>query len=109
HWLSPRERALLEQRALNGQHWMLTPWREIELVHAVQKPLTSPDMQVVVVRQSNQTWAVPVLTAPVSLKSTERVDLLASWHEPAANPDNSPRDNPRHDHAFSVKISEEKH
>jgi hypothetical protein len=106
HWLSHKERGLLEQRALNGQHWMLTPWREVELVHAVQKPLISPDAEVRVFRQVNKTWAVPVLTAPVSLKSTEQADLLANWHEPAIDDNHVPIDNPRHDHAFTVKISE---
>ena len=32
----------LEPYATSGQHWMLTPFRHLELVHAVQQPLKEP-------------------------------------------------------------------
>ena len=34
-----------EQAGAHGQHWMLTPWRTLELVHAVQKPLIEPEIE----------------------------------------------------------------
>ena len=32
----------LERLALDGRHWMLTPWTDVEVVHAVQRPLLDP-------------------------------------------------------------------
>src|SRR5207247_4838293 len=45
-WLSPSDRQKLSKLAARGRHWMLTPWRTLELVHAVQKPLIEPDLDV---------------------------------------------------------------
>ena len=33
---------LLERYALNGAHWMISPYRTLTLVHAVQQPLCKP-------------------------------------------------------------------
>jgi hypothetical protein len=102
--LTETEKNKLLKRALNGQHWMLTPWREIELVHAVQKPLITPDPSISMIREKYKTWAIPKYKSAISLKSTERVDLMASWHEPTL--DEIQRDIRKEGNAFSVNITE---
>ncbi len=86
-WLSATQRATLEQTALDGQHWMLTPWNNIDVVHAVQRPLIEPEIiDHVIQRPLRATHAVPRLTATCSLKSTDKLDLVAQWHEPNDDP-----------------------
>jgi len=111
NWLSPLDRAILEPKALNGQHWMLTPWRNIELVHAVQKPLIAPEMKFRLVRIFGETRALPAFTATCSIASTVRADLQAAWHEPDADDPSASvagADHPRGDHAYSIKITDPK-
>jgi len=114
HWLTPAQQSAQRDRALAGQHWMLTPWRELELVHAVQKPLITPDMEVRITREMFETHAVPNILCAVSLKSTDHVDLMAEWNEPL--PDRSegdgegeppPLQDNRHctERAYGVKIT----
>ncbi|TRY31955.1 hypothetical protein [Aliiglaciecola sp. M165] len=105
-WLSTAEQQKLEKRALDGQHWMITPWREIELVHAVQKPLITPELTIQMIREENQTWAIPRYTTPLSLKSTEIADLMARWNEPSLDQNVLPDNIIKTDRAFSVKVSE---
>lgn len=111
-WLNAPEQAAQRDRARNGQHWMLTPWNEIEVVHAVQRPLFSPDIvSLAVARDLNRTSARPVLSAHCSLNSTDHLDLLAEWHEPidqGTGPESAgaPVDRQRRDLAFTVKITD---
>lgn len=105
-WLNQSQQADMEARALSGQHWMLTPWRTIELVHAVQKPLITPSMKVRMSRGLFKTYARPFIEAKVSLKSTQQVDLWAEWHEPVAKPESEPANQHRNDHAYGVKITD---
>jgi hypothetical protein len=109
-WLPPADRTALAGKAKDGQHWMLTPWRTIELVHAVQKPLISPVLKLTVSRAFGETRALPRFTATCSLNSTARVDLQATWHEPDADAATTPAgtDRLRTDHAYSVKITDAK-
>jgi hypothetical protein len=82
-WIPEADQPALEKMALDGQHWMLTPWREIEVVHAVQRPLITPEfLKLRIDRGDNDTSAIPRFVATCSLKSTDRIDLLAEWHEP---------------------------
>jgi hypothetical protein len=120
NWLTPAQQTqaikinghatTLERLAREGQHWMLTPWRNLELVHAVQRPLISPEMtKLVVDRFDGATFALPHFTSACSIASTDRIDLRADWNEPvddatAIEPDNRPRI----DHAFSIKITDAK-
>ena len=70
-----------------GQHWMFTPWRIIELVHAVQKPLITPKLSPVLTdRDRGWLYAVPVFFTPLHAKSTAKIDLLARWSEPDDDP-----------------------
>lgn len=111
-WLSDAERASLEPLALDGQHWMFTPWRTVEVVHAVQRPLMAPAMiRLAIARGHNETSAVPIFTATCSLKSTDRIDLLSEWHEPVDDPSTTESetiaaDRSRGDAAFSIKITD---
>lgn len=118
NWLTPTQQAktvvingqsmTLEKLARRGQHWMLTPWRNVELVHAVQRPLITPElMKLIIDRQANQTFARPIFTAPCSIASTDRVDLRANWNEPFDDSANKELGNrARIDHAFSMKITD---
>jgi hypothetical protein len=118
NWLTPAEQSnvivingqsmTLERLVRNGQHWMLTPWRNIELVHAVQRPLITPEVtDLIIQRSTNQTFAQPVFTTPCSIKSTDRVDLRANWNEPFDDGAGQAVGNhPRIDHAFSMKITD---
>ena len=73
----------LQQLALDGGHWMLTPPRTLTLVHAVQQPLIEPQFQnLTSFKGIGSTQAVLVDEYPVSGKSTIQVDMFASWQEP---------------------------
>jgi hypothetical protein len=102
-------------RALSGQHWMLTPWTEVEVVHAVQRPLQTPEFTMLAVhdRTLGQTSARPFFAARCSIDTTDRLDLYGEWHEPLddpAAPDSAsgPIDRNRRDAAFQVKITNPK-
>src|SRR5205823_12314277 len=107
-WLSGPDQAALEPLALDGQHWMLTPWRTVEVVHAVQRPLIAPEMvKLAIHRGRNDTAAGPRFVATCSLKSTDRMDLLAEWHEPNDDPSQKiATDRARGDTAFSIKVTD---
>lgn len=111
-WLSQPDKETQFRLALEGQHWMLTPWRTVEVVHAVQRPLISPEIvKHVIDRGYRSTSARPRFVATCSLKSTDRLDLHAEWHEPVddpADPDSeaAAADRDRGDTAFSVKITD---
>lgn len=103
-------------RALDGQHWMLTPWTVIEAVHAVQRPLLQPDVATVSIlgRKPNQTSARPSMQVRCSIDSTDRLDVFAEWHDPIdddaiAESQSGPADRVRRDAAFQVKITGAKH
>lgn len=107
NWISVAERPALQKNAEQGQHWMLTPWRNVELVHAVQRPLIAPEMKLVVIRHFGETRAIPQFSATCSIKSTARVDLQAAWHEPNGDQSGTiDSDRARDDHAFSIKITD---
>ena len=117
HWaqgqpLSDEQKERLEARALEGQHWMLTPWRTLEVVHAVQRPLVDPEIvKHVVDRSFGATHAAPRFVARCSIASTARLDLVAEWHEPLDDSGDSasaagPADRARGDVAFSIKLTD---
>lgn len=76
----------IRKRIQDGRHWMFTPWREIELVHAVQKPLEMPGF--ISLTSSKAFGATDVgmtLVTPVDGPSTVRLDVNAKWNEPDDN------------------------
>ena len=112
-WLDAPDQAAQRKRAIDGQHWMLTPWRVIDLVHAVQRPLVTPEITTIAIwpRAPGSTFAVPALLASCSIDSTDRMDLLAEWHEPiddaaVAESAAASADRQRRDVAFPVKITD---
>lgn len=86
----PAFRSAQQIDAEQGQHWMLTPWRPLILVHAVEKPLTPPVINVPaggiaqsgVKRRTGETLAVLAGTIDNHAKSTGRLDVEARWTEP---------------------------
>jgi hypothetical protein len=112
-WLSDADKDTQRDRAQDGQHWMLTPWSVVEVVHAVQRPLIAPEIQSLSVapRAIGATSARPIIISSCSIASTDRLDLLAEWHEPLDNADvpesaTGPSDRLRRDVAFPVKITD---
>lgn len=110
--LDDADRDAQRERALSGQHWMLTPAATIEVVHAVQRPLVAPAVTTLAIieRQAGQTSARPFMFTSCSVDSTDRLDLHGEWHEPVDSPpagtdQTAPADRRRHDIAFQVKVT----
>lgn len=83
------QRDRLRREALQGRNWMLTPYREITLVHAVQRPVEAPqplDPQLVVSRLPGDTRATVDAVVRVHGPSTAKVELLADWTDCVDNP-----------------------
>ena len=78
-------------------------------MHAVQRPLLRPAIERLGTRRDGPgaTRAIPFFDAICSLKSTDKLDLRAHWHEPDDDPARGlPVDRSRDDLAFQVKITE---
>ena len=79
---SPVPSALL-RAAQTGSHWMLTPWRQMSLIHAVRTPLADPDLPEgsfsAVKQHAGETFAVLQRQLIFHRKSTGLVDILAKW------------------------------
>jgi len=93
HWAVERMPADVSARnqllelARSGQHWMLTPWRDLEFVHAVQRPLVVPAIQqLAILRPTGRTVASVMFTTPLDSRSTEKLDLFGRWLEPVDDP-----------------------
>lgn len=68
--------------AEKGKHWMISPWRKLALVHAVQQPLEAPQIfSLTVSRSENETTAY--LDSEITLhgKSTNKINIEAKWKE----------------------------
>ncbi len=75
--------AALKQLAVQGRHWMLTPYRTLTLVHAVQQPLYEPKFtSLASVRSLGQTFTTLTDKLHVHGKSTIKVGVTARWQEP---------------------------
>jgi hypothetical protein len=86
-WMLERDvvRAAQQQLAEQGLHWMLTPSQPLTLVHAVEKPLEPPVIDVPpggVQRYVGETFAVLAGKIKNHAKSTGRLDVEARWTEP---------------------------
>ena len=64
-----------------GHHWMLTPSREVTLVHAVQRPLAPPVGFLKLSRQYDATFVLHRGPVNADSRSTGHVDIEASWFE----------------------------
>jgi hypothetical protein len=73
----------LQHIVLDGGHWMFTPWRTLELVHAVQKPLVVPTPpEIDITRNLGAARATLHFKPPLHSKSTARLDIEGRWSEP---------------------------
>jgi hypothetical protein len=81
--LTDEARALLTAETVAGLNWMLTPFVELQLVHAVEKPLARPEVsELKFRREPEQTFAtVTDGTLRVHAKSTGEIEIDASWQE----------------------------
>jgi hypothetical protein len=97
----------LAKRALAGMHWMMTPSRELVLVHAVQQPLITPEFSNLRShRQLGDQHAILEDSIPISGKSTVKLDIQGDWTEPIDNgvPGELPRLVEGRSHAFELPI-----
>lgn len=81
-WVQPGADADTETLVKAGGHWMISPFRELVLVHAVQQPLCAPSARLVSLRAQGQTFAGILGRIALSVKSTGQIDLDATWKEP---------------------------
>jgi hypothetical protein len=94
--ISPADFEAIVTAAKENRHWMLTPWREITLVHAVQHPLQEPPSAEfgrlqpgnprACERGLGQTRAELTAEVGFDFASTARLDLNAAWREPRDRP-----------------------
>ena len=90
--LNPANLGPLQQFALNGVHWMLTPPKTLTLVHAVQQPVIEPQFQTLASgRVLGDTKAHLTDEIPISGKSTVKVDINATWQDTIDDGSNDPR------------------
>lgn len=97
----------LKKYSLSGKHWMMTPFRTVTLVHAVQQPLCEPTISslVGIKRQIGDTMAEIQGEITLSAKSTDKVHLRAHWTEPVDDPQQpAPTTRDVHANAFELKI-----
>jgi hypothetical protein len=96
-WLlvSPQKRIQLRPGAEAGQHWMLTPFRTLELVHAVQHPLVAPQLVKPVLGRNYGETSATFRSGTVSAdaKSTGRLEVVAQWTEPLDLSPDPPNEN----------------
>jgi hypothetical protein len=79
--------AAAPELAARGLAWLLTPYRELTLVHAVQQPLTDPDLSnATATRQLGDTGVTLSLDIAVDAPSTARLDVLATWTDQQDDP-----------------------
>lgn len=72
----------IEPTVRAGQHWMFTPSRMVELVHAVQRPLVVPSLiGLHAGRTVGNLTATIGFRTPLHAKSTARLDLDGDWIE----------------------------
>jgi hypothetical protein len=80
---NPANLSELEGLARTGQHWMISPSREFELVHAVQQPVTEPVITALIPDRDFDDTNVNINTRfTVHGESTEKVEFQAKWKEP---------------------------
>ena len=85
-WPAPGSDPTLLRQLRRGEHWMVTPYRTLTLVHAVRRPLLAPEyLQLAIQRQLGWTFAELAGRLSVSTKSTGKLELVASWDDPIDN------------------------
>ncbi|HOW31180.1 MAG TPA: hypothetical protein PLP88_06410, partial [Bacteroidales bacterium] len=74
----------IEADAISGQHWMVSPPRSMELVHAVQQPVDAPTLdKILPERDYGDTSADINARFTVHGESTDFVEIQSQWTEKA--------------------------
>ncbi len=97
----------LKTQAVEGSHWMFTPFRELMLVHAVQQPLLAPELSSNFGAQKGlgATFALLTDKTPISGKSTSKVNVVGEWTEPIDAPGESKWETvPGRSEAFEIPV-----
>ena len=96
----------LHYYALQGRHWMITPFRDITLVHAVQQPLGVPAFNNLhSTRKIGDTFATLIDDLSINVKSTGKIDILASWTDKIDDLSfDKYQEIVRTDHAFDIQV-----
>jgi hypothetical protein len=93
YWLLEHPAAdpgLLERYAMTGSHWMISPYRTLTLVHAVQQPLCEPVFDMLGwMRTEGQTFVTLAGSLDLNAKSTGKLGFQAEWQEPVDDPTES--------------------
>lgn len=86
--MGPANLATVKASVLGGSHWAHLPWRELTLVHAVQKPLAAPAIVTLDLAKALGKTFTTVADGDVDVDapSTGRVQLLAEWTDPVDDP-----------------------
>ncbi|WP_055700045.1 hypothetical protein [Streptomyces silaceus] len=80
--LSAEDRAFVTRASADGENWMLTPWVELTLVHAVEKPVRRPELDdLAYERTAEQTSARLTGLLTSHAESSGHVELDGHWHE----------------------------
>ena len=79
--------------AEQGRHWMVTPFREVHLVHAVQQPIGMPEFESLEPKRG-MGWTYAMLSGKVKLHgpSTVKVDVQGRWEERRDDPSDPAND-----------------
>ena len=78
-----------EKYAEHGIHWMLTPYSDLTLVHAVQQPLETPEITQLSEYLSREKGSLSLkanMDVTLNVPSSGKLELLATWNEVADNP-----------------------
>lgn len=96
----------IEPRVRDGQHWMFTPSRMVELVHATQRPLIVPQfVKPHVERNQGGLKSRLNFRTPLHAKSTTRLDVDGDWIEIDDTAVGQPRVRRVSAHAFERKLA----
>ncbi|MBL0335829.1 MAG: hypothetical protein IPP73_11195 [Chitinophagaceae bacterium] len=92
--------------ARKGKHWMISPWRTLTLVHAIQQPLDPPQItSLQASRKENETTASLKTTLSVHGRSTDKVSIDAFWKEHMDDfADNGPKISNKSAHVISIPV-----
>lgn len=92
-WLAVDDPASpLRGQAESGAHWMITPPRTLELVHAVQRPLKRAGFSKLdAVRAIGQTTVQLSGVLQLHVASTGRIDVIGLWNELLDDPEKGVR------------------
>ncbi|HUZ47355.1 MAG TPA: hypothetical protein VMW54_12035 [Terriglobia bacterium] len=106
----PANLAHIRSAAAVGRFWMITPSRELLLVHAVQQPLVAPQFHhLSPTRHLAETFAYIVddQAMPIDGKSTLKVDIAADWQEMIDDVNNptGPHARPGNSHVHTWDLS----